>query len=128
MPLVQRLPKLFGHHRQSEPQEGHLDHDLIAGGNRPPVFRVLGVGAVDDSLQISRPQVGLAATDGQGNQAEQWPQQSLDAHTNRAVVGSGVPQLHASAARRKVRLERLGQSDGEGLQIMFTLEWRLHAF
>ena len=128
MPLVQRLPQLFGHHRQSEAQEGHLDHDLIAGGNRPPVFRVPGVGAVDNSLSVSRPQVGLAAADGQGNEAKQGAQQSLDAHTNRAVVGSGVTQLHASAARRKVRLERLGQSDGEGLQIMFTLEWRLHAF
>ena len=66
----ERLPQVFGHEREREPDGSHLHHALIdVVGARPPVLAALGIGAVREPLDPPVPVVERPAARDQRHDA-----------------------------------------------------------
>ena len=119
----ERLPQVFGHEREREPDGSHLHHALIdVVGARPPVLAALGIGAVREPLDPPVPVVERAAARDQRHDAPERARVPLElrdalARSARRTCRAGPGRHRGRGGGRSARRDR-------PLPVARRLSWR----
>ena len=137
--LRQFIIKALGNHAQGHAHHGHLHHPLVEGADVTPIFRVVGVHAVDDALPPQGPvffRLRALAREHR-HQRPQHPGKALHARDGRVVHRAGVADVQPCPALRKAGHQRLDQihrqanqvrAGFQGIGCVFVHRWFLFVY
>ena len=119
----ERLPQVFGHEREREPDGSHLHHALIdVVGARPPVLAALGIGAVREPLDPPVPVVERPAARDQRHDAPERAAVPLELRDAGGEVRAERAEPGPGATGGEVGDDRLDEIDHCPLHVGFRGE------